>query len=164
LIFAIPSALTYTLGRMTGSQRHGWAVWAAMAFLFLAGVTTAYWAEGQGNPQLVGVDQTSSASQSGGNMEGKEVRFGIANSALFATVTTDASCGEMFWQGRRLDKEEPPHVLRRKLLIGLSIHRQRRSDVHETNLFEALGKVEAQPMCDTSTPIVAPTRSCSCPK
>jgi potassium-transporting ATPase potassium-binding subunit len=93
LIFAIPSALTYTLGRMTGSQRHGWAVWAAMAFLFLAGVTTAYWAEGQGNPQLVGVDQTSSASQSGGNMEGKEVRFGIANSALFATVTTDASCG-----------------------------------------------------------------------
>ena len=93
LIFAIPSALTYTLGRMTGSQRHGWAVWAAMAFLFLAGVTTAYWAEGRGNPQLVGVDQTSSASQSGGNMEGKEVRFGIANSALFATVTTDASCG-----------------------------------------------------------------------
>src|SRR6202047_120357 len=60
---------------------------------------------------------------------------------------------EMFWQGRRLDKEEP-HVLRRKLLIGLSIHRQRRSDVHETNLFDALGKVEAQPMCDTSTPIV----------
>ena len=93
LIFAIPSALTYTLGRMTGSQRHGWAVWAAMAFLFSAGVTTAYWAEGRGNPQLVGVDQTSSASQSGGNMEGKEVRFGIANSALFATVTTDASCG-----------------------------------------------------------------------
>jgi potassium-transporting ATPase potassium-binding subunit len=93
LIFAIPSALTYTLGRMTGSQRHGWAVWAAMAFLFSAGVTTAYWAEARGNPQLVGVDQTSSASQSGGNMEGKEVRFGIANSALFATVTTDASCG-----------------------------------------------------------------------
>jgi K+-transporting ATPase ATPase A chain len=93
LIFAIPSALTYALGRMTGSQRHGWAVWAAMAFLFLAGVTTAYWAEGRGNPQLVGVDQTSSAWQSGGNMEGKEVRFGITNSALFATVTTDASCG-----------------------------------------------------------------------
>jgi potassium-transporting ATPase potassium-binding subunit len=93
LIFAIPSALTYTLGRMTGSQRHGWAVWGAMALLFLAGVTTAYWAEARGNPQLAGVDQTSSASQSGGNMEGKEVRFGIANSALFATVTTDASCG-----------------------------------------------------------------------
>src|ERR1700736_358206 len=93
LIFAIPSALTYTLGRMTGSQRHGWAVWAAMALLFLAGVTTAYWAEARGNPQLVGVNQTSSALQSGGNMEGKEVRFGIANSALFATVTTDASCG-----------------------------------------------------------------------
>jgi K+-transporting ATPase ATPase A chain len=93
LIFAIPSALTYTLGRMTGSQRHGWAVWAAMALLFLAGVTTAYWAEARGNSQLVGVNQSSTALQSGGNMEGKEVRFGIANSALFATVTTDASCG-----------------------------------------------------------------------
>jgi K+-transporting ATPase ATPase A chain len=93
LIFAIPSALTYTLGRMTGSQRHGWAVWTAMAFLFLAGVTTAYWAEARGNPQLAGVSQASNALQSGGNMEGKEVRFGIANSALFATVTTDASCG-----------------------------------------------------------------------
>jgi K+-transporting ATPase ATPase A chain len=93
LIFAIPSALTYTLGRITGSQRHGWAVWAAMALLFLAGVTTAYWAEARGNLQLASVNQTASASQSGGNMEGKEVRFGIANSALFATVTTDASCG-----------------------------------------------------------------------
>jgi potassium-transporting ATPase potassium-binding subunit len=93
LIFAIPSGLTYTLGRMTGSQRHGWAVWAAMAFLFLAGVTTAYWAEAKGNPLLVGTDQHASALQSGGNMEGKEVRLGIANSTLFATVTTDASCG-----------------------------------------------------------------------
>jgi K+-transporting ATPase ATPase A chain len=93
LIFAIPSALTYTLGRMTGSQRHGWAVWGAMAFLFLIGVATAYWAEARGNPQLVGVNQAPSTLQSGGNMEGKEVRFGIANSALFATVTTDASCG-----------------------------------------------------------------------
>jgi K+-transporting ATPase ATPase A chain len=93
LIFAIPSGLTYTLGRMTGSQRHGWAVWAAMAFLFLCGVTTAYWAEAKGNPLLTKADQQVSASQSGGNMEGKEVRFGIANSALFATVTTDASCG-----------------------------------------------------------------------
>jgi potassium-transporting ATPase potassium-binding subunit len=93
LIFAIPSGLTYTLGRMTGSQRHGWAVWAAMAFLFLAGVTTAYWAEARGNPILAGTDQRASALQSGGNMEGKEVRFGIANSTLFATVTTDASCG-----------------------------------------------------------------------
>jgi potassium-transporting ATPase potassium-binding subunit len=93
LIFAIPSALTYTLGRMTGSQRHGWAVWGAMALLFLAGVTTAYWAEARGNPQVVGVNQSSTALHSGGNMEGKEVRFGIANSALFATVTTDASCG-----------------------------------------------------------------------
>jgi K+-transporting ATPase ATPase A chain len=93
LIFAIPSGLTYTLGRMTGSHRHGWAVWAAMAFLFLAGVTTVYWAEAKGNPILAGVDQQAGALQSGGNMEGKEVRFGITNSTLFATVTTDASCG-----------------------------------------------------------------------
>ena len=93
LIFAIPSGLTYTLGRMTGSQRHGWAVWAAMAFLFFAGVSTAYWAEAKGNPLLIGTDQRATTLQSGGNMEGKEVRFGIANSTLFATVTTDASCG-----------------------------------------------------------------------
>jgi K+-transporting ATPase ATPase A chain len=92
-IFAIPAGLTYTLGRMTGSPRHGWAVWAAMAILFLCGVTTAYWAEAKGNPLLHGVDQHATAMQPGGNMEGKEVRFGIANSALFATVTTDASCG-----------------------------------------------------------------------
>ncbi len=92
-IFAIPAGLTYTLGRMTGSQRHGWAVWAAMAALFLCGVTAAYWAEAKGNPLLHGVDQHATAWQSGGNMEGKEVRFGIANSALFATITTDASCG-----------------------------------------------------------------------
>jgi potassium-transporting ATPase potassium-binding subunit len=92
-IFVIPAGLTYTLGRMTGSQRHGWAVWAAMAFLFLTGVTTAYWAEARGNPLLKGADQQVSALQPGGNMEGKEVRFGIADSALFATVTTDASCG-----------------------------------------------------------------------
>jgi K+-transporting ATPase ATPase A chain len=92
-IFAIPAGLTYTLGRMTGSQRHGWAVWAAMAFLFLCGVTTAYWAEARGNPLLLGADQQVSSLQPGGNMEGKEVRFGIADSALFATVTTDASCG-----------------------------------------------------------------------
>jgi potassium-transporting ATPase potassium-binding subunit len=92
-IFAIGAGLTYTLGRMTGSQRHGWAVWAAMAILFLAGVTVAYWAEARGNPLLAGTDQHVSALQSGGNMEGKEVRFGIANSALFATITTDASCG-----------------------------------------------------------------------
>jgi K+-transporting ATPase ATPase A chain len=92
-IFIIPAGLTYTLGRMTGSQRHGWAVWAAMAVLFFAGVTTAYWAEARGNPLLKGVDQRASLTQPGGNMEGKEVRFGIAGSALFATVTTDASCG-----------------------------------------------------------------------
>ncbi len=92
-IFAIPAGLTYTLGRITGSARHGWAVWAAMAFLFFCGVTAAYWAEAKGNPLLAGVDQHASTTQPGGNMEGKEVRFGIANSALFATVTTDASCG-----------------------------------------------------------------------
>jgi K+-transporting ATPase ATPase A chain len=93
LIFAIPSALTYTLGRMTGSQRHGWAVWGAMAALFIVAVTAAYTAEAKGNPLLHGVDQTASATQPGGNMEGKEVRFGITNSALYAVVTTDASCG-----------------------------------------------------------------------
>src|SRR5215472_2205494 len=92
-IFLIPAGLTYTLGRMTGSQHHGWAVFFAMAILFFAGVATAYWAEARGNPLLAGVDQKHSAQQPGGNMEGKEVRFGIANSALFATVTTDASCG-----------------------------------------------------------------------
>ena len=92
-IFAIGSGLTYTLGRMTGSQPHGWAMWGAMATLFLAGVTVAYWAEAQGNPLLHGVDQHASALQPGGNMEGKEVRFGIANTALWATVTTDTSCG-----------------------------------------------------------------------
>jgi K+-transporting ATPase ATPase A chain len=93
LIFAIPSGLTYTLGRMTGSQRHGWAVWGAMAVLFLVGVASAYTAESRGNPLLHGADQHVSATQPGGNMEGKEVRFGISDSALFATVTTDASCG-----------------------------------------------------------------------
>ncbi len=93
LIFTIPSALTYTLGRMTGSRRHGWAVWGAMTALFLVGVTAAYWAEAKGNPQLTGVNQVASNMHSGGNMEGKEVRFGIANSVLFATATTDASCG-----------------------------------------------------------------------
>ena len=92
-IFAISAGLTYTLGRMTGSQKHGWAVWSAMAALFLAGVFVTYRSEAKGNPLLVGTDQTASATQSGGNMEGKEVRLGIANSALFATVTTDASCG-----------------------------------------------------------------------
>ncbi len=93
LIFAIGSGLTYTLGRMTGSQRHGWAVWAAMAVLFFVGVTVAYWAEARGNSLLGGVDQQVRALQAGGNMEGKDVRFGITNTALWATVTTDASCG-----------------------------------------------------------------------
>ena len=92
-IFTIGAGLTYTLGRMTGSPRHGWAVWAAMAILFLAGVATAYWAETRGNPLMAGTNQQVTAAQPGGNMEGKEVRFGMAASTLFATVTTDASCG-----------------------------------------------------------------------
>ncbi|MGA9304427.1 MAG: potassium-transporting ATPase subunit KdpA, partial [Candidatus Sulfotelmatobacter sp.] len=97
-ILAIPSALTYTLGKMTGSPRHGWAVWAAMALLFLAGVSTAYWAEARGNPLVTaaaqhGLQRPASTPQAAGNLEGKEVRFGVANSVLFATVTTDTSCG-----------------------------------------------------------------------
>jgi K+-transporting ATPase ATPase A chain len=94
-IFVIPAGLTYTLGRMVKHQRHGWAVWAAMFILFFAGTATAYWAEARGNPihAAMGLDTKPSAFQPGGNMEGKEVRFGIANSALFATITTDASCG-----------------------------------------------------------------------
>jgi K+-transporting ATPase ATPase A chain len=89
LIFAIGAGLTNVFGRMVGDQRQGWAVFAAMGLLFAAGVTVAYWAEAAGNPAFAayGVDPTA------GNMEGKEVRFGIANSALFATVTTAASCG-----------------------------------------------------------------------
>ncbi|MBT9332406.1 potassium-transporting ATPase subunit KdpA [Paracidobacterium acidisoli] len=93
LIFLIGAALTVTLGRMTGSPGHGWAVFACMALLFIAGFTVAYWAEAHPNPALHGVDQHVSALQSGGNMEGKETRFGISQSALFATITTDASCG-----------------------------------------------------------------------
>jgi K+-transporting ATPase ATPase A chain len=92
-IFLIPAALTVTLGRMTRAPKHGWAVFSSMATLFLVGVFVAYYAEAQPNPLLHSVDQHVSATQAGGNMEGKEVRFGIANSALFATVTTDASCG-----------------------------------------------------------------------
>ena len=93
MMLSLGSGLTYTLGRMTGSQRHGWAVWAAMAVLCLAGVATIYAMEAHGNPLLHGIDQHTSAMQSGGNMEGKEVRFGLASTALFATTTTDASCG-----------------------------------------------------------------------
>jgi len=95
LIFSIGAALTNVFGRMAGNQRQGWAIFAVMAVLFLAGTVTTYWAESAGNPAFAAlhVDQTASALQSGGNMEGKEVRFGIANSALFTTITTDASCG-----------------------------------------------------------------------
>ncbi len=92
-IFLIPAGLTVTLGQMTRSPKHGWAVLGAMVVLWLAGTTTAYWAESHANPLLHGVDARATEMQAGGNMEGKEVRFGIANTALFATVTTDASCG-----------------------------------------------------------------------
>jgi len=89
LIFAIPAGLTYTFGRMARDQKQGWAIFAAMALLFFVGVATAYRFEAAGNPVM----QNLPVTQTLGNMEGKEVRFGVANSALFATVTTDASCG-----------------------------------------------------------------------
>jgi potassium-transporting ATPase potassium-binding subunit len=94
-IFVIGAALTYTFGRMVGDQRQGWAILGAMAFLFLAGVIVTYWAEAAGNPLLAaaGADTTVSDMQPGGNMEGKEIRFGIVNSALWAVITTAASCG-----------------------------------------------------------------------
>lgn len=92
-IFLLPAGLALTLGEMVGSPKHGWAVLAAMVVLWFAGTFTAYWAESHGNPLLRGVQTQVTDTQTGGNMEGKEVRFGIANSALFATVTTDASCG-----------------------------------------------------------------------
>lgn len=95
-IFAIPSALVHAFGRLVGNTRHAWAIWAAMFVLFAAGVTTSYWAEARGNPihAAAGADVAGAVpGDPGGNMEGKEVRFGIANSALYATVTTDASCG-----------------------------------------------------------------------
>ncbi len=94
-IFLIPAGLIYTFGVMVGDRRQGWAIFAACSVLFLAGVFTCYWAEAQGNPTLakLGIATKASADQPGGNMEGKETRFGIAATALFATVTTDASCG-----------------------------------------------------------------------
>jgi K+-transporting ATPase ATPase A chain len=95
LIFSLGAALTNVFGRMVGDQRQGWAIFAVMSILFLAGTTVVYWAEAPGNPAFASmhVDQSVTALQPGGNMEGKEVRFGIANSALFTTITTDASCG-----------------------------------------------------------------------
>jgi K+-transporting ATPase ATPase A chain len=95
LIFALGAALTNVFGRMVGNERQGWAIFAVMAVLFLAGTAVVYQAEAAGNPAFAPfhIDQTASALQAGGNMEGKEVRFGITNSALFTTVTTDASCG-----------------------------------------------------------------------
>jgi K+-transporting ATPase ATPase A chain len=95
LIFMIPAGLTYTFGRMVGDTRQGWAIFGAMSALFLVGVFVCYGFEQAGNPILtkLGLESAPTASQAGGNMEGKETRFGIASSALFATVTTDASCG-----------------------------------------------------------------------
>lgn len=92
-IFLIPAGLAVALGKMVGSPRHGWAVLAAMVVLWFVGVFTCYYAEAQANPMFQNTNQHVSELQAGGNMEGKEVRFGIVNSALFATVTTDASCG-----------------------------------------------------------------------
>jgi K+-transporting ATPase ATPase A chain len=93
LIFSIGAGLTYTLGRMTGSPGHGWAVLAAMFILFSAGFTTVYWAESHPHLLIHGAAQTGTATAPAGNMEGKEVRFGVSQSSLFANVTTDASCG-----------------------------------------------------------------------
>ncbi len=93
-IFLIPAGMVYMFGRMVKSPRHGWAVWSAMFILFFAGATTAYWAEARGNP----IHQAEGIAVADGNMEGKEVRFGIATSALYATVTTDASCGAIIAQ------------------------------------------------------------------
>jgi K+-transporting ATPase ATPase A chain len=93
LIFVIPAGLTFTLGRMTGSPGHGWAVLAAMFILFSAGFTTVYWAESHPHELIHNAAQTGSATAPAGNMEGKEVRFGVSQSSLFSTVTTDASCG-----------------------------------------------------------------------
>ena len=94
-IFLIPAGLVYAYGRMVKNVRHGWAIWAAMFILFFAGTATTYWAEARGNPIHAsrGIDVVASETNPGGNMEGKEVRFGVANSALYATITTDASCG-----------------------------------------------------------------------
>src|SRR4029453_16367348 len=89
LIFAIPAGLTYTYGRMARDARQGWVIFPAMGLLFAAGVAVAYWAESKPNAALA----TLAVDQSAGNMEGKESRFGVAASALYATVTTDASCG-----------------------------------------------------------------------
>jgi len=88
-IFSIGSGLTYYFGRMVKNQKHGWTVWAAMSILFVGGVLLCWWAESAGNP----IHQQLGVAAADGNMEGKEIRFGIFNSALFATVTTDASCG-----------------------------------------------------------------------
>ena len=95
LIFSLGAALTNMFGRMVGNQRQGWAIFAVMFALFLAGTVVEYTAESRGNPAFAAlhVDQTASPLQAGGNMEGKEVRYGIADSALFTTITTDASCG-----------------------------------------------------------------------
>jgi len=95
LIFSLGAGLTYTFGKMVRDTRQGWAIFGAMAVMFLIGVFVCYWAEQRGNPMLAGagLERTYTGSQPGGNMEGKEVRFGNAMTALFATVTTDASCG-----------------------------------------------------------------------
>ncbi len=122
MIFIIPAGLTYTFGKMVGKTRQGWAIFAAMSIMFLAGVFVAYWAEQSGNPILtkLGLENHATATQPGGNMEGKETRFGIAATALFATITTDASCGAVDRHARQL------HAARR---TGAAVqHHDRRSD------------------------------------
>ena len=96
-IFAIGAGLPHTFGKMAGDRRQGWALYGTMGLLFLGAVVVCTWAEQRGNPQFasIGINQTASAQQSGGNMEGKEVRFGIVNSTIWATATTDASNGSV---------------------------------------------------------------------
>ena len=107
-IFSIGAGLTHTFGKMVGDRKQGWALFAVMAILFLAGAAPAIWAEQTGNPQFSkrGIDQHATARQSGGNMEGKETRFGIVESAMWATVTTDTPCGAVNSDARQLSRRK----------------------------------------------------------
>ena len=140
-IFAISAGLTYTLGSMTGSRRHGWAVWGAMAFLFVAGVTVAYWAEARGNPMLTaaGADQVVSDQSSGGNMEGKEVRFGIANTALFATSHDRRQLRRHQRLARLVHAARRPGAARQHAVERGRVRRRRRRNVRHPRLHHPLG-------------------------
>ena len=134
-IFSIGSGLTYYLGRMVKNQKHGWTVWAAMLALFVGGVLLCWWAESNGNP----IHQHLGVAAADGNMEGKEVRFGIFNSASFATITTDASCGavnsmhDSFTRARRFCSAVQ-HSTRRNHLW-----RSRRGSLRDARLCRARG-------------------------